>query len=152
MTLRKFNWQIWAGFLLSIFAFVSFFLIFVNFPTTRDFPWANLLLFGVAIVLIIFGVGRAFAPDRPRPALSKIVGSALAILSVMILGLFIFSVFVFATWLPASSGAPQIGHKAPEFSLTDSAGKTVTLADLIATPISGKAPKGVLLIFYRGYW
>lgn len=150
MNIRRFNWQIWTGFLLSLVAFLSYFFVFVNFPSTRDFPWANLLLFAVAIVLLLLGVRRAFAPDRRRG--SKIMASIVAILGVAVLGFFIFAVFVMARQLPASAGAPRLGQKAPDFSLTDTSGKPVALSELLSTPINGKAPKGVLLVFYRGYW
>ena len=165
--MRKFNWQIWAGFLLSVFAFMSYPLLFVRFAVTRDFPWANLLLFAVAVVLTLWGVRRAFASDRRRPRLAKIGGSVLATLSVLVLGLFIFSVFIFARWMPAAHGAPQVGQKAPDFTLTDTNGKSVSLAQLLSMPPdanlgtagvapqyegSGRRPRGVLLIFYRGYW
>ncbi len=83
MKIQRFNWQIWTGFLLSIFAFLSYPLVFVNWAVTRDFPWANLLLFAVAGVLLFIGVRRAFAPDRGR--ISKIVSSALATLSLLVL-------------------------------------------------------------------
>jgi hypothetical protein len=152
MFMKRLNWQIWAGFLLTLFASLSYFFIFVNYPSTRDFPWATLLLFGVALVLVFFGLRRAYSSNRTRPLLSKIGGSVLATLSLAIMALFIFAFFVFATWLPSSSGAPQVGQKAPDFSLQDSNGDQVTLSDLLAKPIDGKAPKGVLLIFYRGYW
>ena len=150
MKTTRFNWTIWAGFLLSLFAFLSYPFIFVRWPATRDFPWANLLLFGLAAVLVLVGIRRAFGPDRR--ALAKIVGSLLAALSVAILGFFLFMVFVMSRWLPAAPGAPQLGQRAPAFSLADSTGKMVSLSDLLATPINGKSPKGVLLIFYRGYW
>ena len=152
MTLKKLNWQIWAGFLLSVIAFLSYFFVFVRFPVTRDFPWASLLLFGTAIALLVAGVRRAFAADRPRPTRSKIMGSILATFSVVILGFFIFIIFVGGRWLPASTGAPKVGQKAPEFSLTDTSGKPVSLAEIISSPINGQAPKGALLIFYRGHW
>ncbi|MGH9908000.1 MAG: hypothetical protein ACRD8U_20715 [Pyrinomonadaceae bacterium] len=152
MTFKRFNWQIWAGFVLSVVAFLSFSLFFVNFPVTRDFPWANLLLFAVALVLIFVGVRRGFANDRPRPWASKISAAILGTLSVLILAFFLFSVFIFARWLPASTGAPQVGQRAPDFSLADSNGRQVTLSELLSSPIDSKAPKGVLLIFYRGYW
>jgi hypothetical protein len=42
MKIQRFNWQIWIGFVLSIFAFLSYPLVFVNRAATRDFPWANL--------------------------------------------------------------------------------------------------------------
>lgn len=150
MKTRSFNWPIWAGFLLSLAAFLSYFFVFVRFPITRDFPWANLLLFAVAAALLLAGIRRAFAPERRLG--SKLIGLVAAALSVVIFGLFIFSTFIMARWLPAASGAPQVGQKAPEFSLTDTDGKLVSLSELLSTPINGKAPKGVLLVFYRGYW
>jgi hypothetical protein len=148
--LKNFNWQILAGFLLCIFAFLSYSFFFVNFPVTRDFPWANLVLFGIAIVLLFFGIRRSFAPGRSL--VSKIIGPILAALSVMVFAFFILSIFVLSRQLPASAGAPKVGQKAPEFSLADSNGKQVSLAELLSTPVNGKTPKGVLLIFYRGYW
>ena len=156
--MKRLNWQIWIGFLLSIFAFLSYPLVFVNWPVTRNFPWANLLLFAIAAILLFIGVRRAFAPDRRR--ISKIVSSVLATLSVLVLGMFIFVAFVASRWLPASTGAPQVGQKAPEFTLVDANNKPVSLSELLSSPIASvplsaggpRAPKGVLLIFYRGYW
>jgi AhpC/TSA family len=100
--------------------------------------------------LLFIGLRRAFSPDRGR--LSKIAAPIVATLSVAILALFIFVTFIESRRLPASRGAPQVGQKAPAFSLADTNGKTVSLSDLLASPINGKAPKGVLMIFYRGYW
>ena len=156
MKTHRLNWQIWSGFLLSLAALFSYPLLFVDWPITRDFPWANLLLFAVAAILLFVGVRRGFAPDRRR--LSKIVSSVLATLSVLVLGMFIFVAFVASRWLPASTGAPQVGQKAPEFTLVDTNNKPVSLSELLSlqiTPASAggpRAPKGVLLIFYRGYW
>jgi hypothetical protein len=150
MNIRRFNWPIWAGLLLSFFAFISYHFIFVRFPVTRDFPWANLLLFGLAGALLLVGVRRAFAPHRPRT--SKFAGAAVATLSVAIFGFFIFAIFIGGRQLPAATGAPQVGQKAPDFSLADTNGKATSLSELLATPVSGRAPKGVLLVFYRGYW
>ena len=150
MKTRSFNWPVWAGFLLSLAAFLSYFFVFVRFPVTRDFPWANLLLFAMAGALLLVGVRRALAPERRLG--SKLIGLAAATLSLAIFGFFIFSTFIMSRWLPAASGAPQVGQKAPEFSLTDTDGKLVSLSELLSTPINGKAPKGVLLVFYRGYW
>jgi peroxiredoxin len=56
------------------------------------------------------------------------------------------------TWLPESKGAPEVGRKAPEFTLTDQNGKNVSLTQLLTEPIGSTQPKGVVLIFYRGYW
>lgn len=152
MTTRRFNWPLWVGFVLTLAAFMTYVSVFVWFPITRDFPWANLLMFSIAVVLLVMGVRRGFAADRPHPARSKIITSIIATLSVAVIGFFIFTVFVAARWLPPSKGAPQVGQQAPDFTLTDTTGKQVSLTELRTAPIDGKAPKGVLLIFYRGYW
>jgi hypothetical protein len=152
MTLRRLNWPLWAGFVLTIAAFLTYFFVFVQFPITRDFPWANLLIFLIALALIFVGVRRGFASVRPHPMRSKIVTSIIATLSVVILGLFVFTIFVEGRRLPASKGAPQVGQRAPDFSLPDTNGNQVSLIDLLTEPVNGSAPKGVLLVFYRGYW
>ena len=149
MNVRRFNWPLWLGFLLSVVTFFSYFAVFVWYPVTRDFPWANLLLFLVAAVLLIVGLRRAFAGDRRR---SKIVATIVTTLGVVVIAFFLFAYFVGGRWLPASKGAPQVGQKAPDFTLTDSGGKAVSLNELLSKPINGNAPKGVLLVFYRGYW
>jgi hypothetical protein len=149
MNVRRFNWPLWLGFLLSVAAVFSYFAVFVWYPVTRDFPWANLLLFVVAGVLLFMGVRRAFAGER---RLSKIVAAMVTTSSVALIAFFLFGFFVAARWLPASKGAPQVGEKAPDFTLPDSSGKAVSLAELLSTPINGTPTKGVLLIFYRGYW
>ena len=94
--MKKFNWQIWAAFLLSLFAFLSYPLLFVRFPVTRDFPWANLLLFVAAVAFMLFGLRRAFASDRAHPLRSKISGGILATLSLAILVGFVLTVPVLA--------------------------------------------------------
>ena len=152
MSIRKFNWPLWLGLLLSFVAFISFFAVFVMIPMTRDFPWANLLLFAVSLVLLVLGLRRAFASDRPHPTRSKIVGSLVTGLGVLILGFFIFAIFIAASWLPASQGAPHVGQKAPDFTLSDTNNNPVVLSGLLSSQVGGKPATGVLLIFYRGYW
>ena len=44
-------------------------------------------------------------------------------------------------------GAPKVGQQAPAFALRDTSGNVVTLQNLVTS-----SPRGVLLIFYRGYW
>jgi hypothetical protein len=148
--MKRFNWPLWAGFLLTLFAFLSYPFLFIEWPITRDFPWVNLLLFVIALVLLVVGIRRAFMPDRR--VISKIVAPILATVSVLVLAFFVFIVFIQSRWLPASQAAPAVGQKAPEFSLADTNGQPVTLASLLSQPINNKPPKGVLLIFYRGYW
>ena len=151
-TTRRFNWPLWVGFLLTLVAFMTYFFVFVWFPVTRDFPWANLLIFLVAEAFIVMGFRRGFASDRPHPTRSKIVTSIIGTVSFLIFGLFVFTFFVVARWLPASTGAPHVGQKAPDFTLADTTGKPVSLSELLSSPVNGNAPKGVLLVFYRGYW
>ena len=128
--MRRFNWPLWTGFLLSIAAFISYPTIFVRLPLTRDIPWANWLLFAIAIVLLVIGFRRA--QRKVLPGIVTTLGLAIAVF---------FGIFtIVLTWqLPASTAAPHVGQKAP--------GHSVSLSQLEAT-----SPRGVLLIFYRGYW
>ena len=150
MKIPKFNWLVWAGLLLSILAFFTYPFVFVNWASTRDFPWANLLLFGMAGVLLLIGLRRSFAPGRPRR--SRVAGITAAALGGIIFGLFVFTAFVAARWMPSARNAPRVGQKAPDFNLIDTNGKTVALSELLSTPIKAKPAKGALLVFYRGYW
>jgi hypothetical protein len=140
---------IWSGFLVSAIALFSYPFFFVRWPITRDFPWANLLLFLVAIAMVAMGLRRALGEPSRRTRILAFFG---AVLSAMAFGLFVIVVFIAGKQLPASHGAPQVGQKAPEFVLTDTTGKRVALSELLSTPINGQSPNGVLLVFYRGYW
>ena len=148
--MKKFNWPLWLGFVVTIFAAFSYPLLFVKWETTRDFPWVNLLLFILAFALLFIGLRRAFAPGRRL--ISKIVAPIIATVCVLVLAMFIFVAFIASRWLPASTGAPQVNQKAPEFTLPDTNNKPVSLTELLTQPINNKPPKGVLLVYYRGYW
>ena len=150
--MRRVNWPLWAGFLLALLAAFSYFALFVQFETTRDFPWVNLLLFAFAAVLLLLGIRRGFARERAHPTRSKIVASIVTTLGVLVIAFFVFAVFIAGRWLPASTNAPHVGQKVPEFTLSDSNNRQVSLNQLMSEPIDGKAPKGVLLVFYRGWW
>jgi hypothetical protein len=148
---RRPNVRIWLGFLLAVFAFLSYIPIFARYPSTRDLPWANFLFFAIALVSLAVGLRRAFAQSNLYRG--KIAGPILTTLSVAMLALFCLFTFSLGKHLPASAQAPKIGQKAPDFSLSDTNGATVTLASLLSTPIAVSQPtKGVVLIFYRGYW
>jgi len=152
MEQRRRNWHLWAGFLLCIFGVLSYFLIFSKYPVTRDIPWANYLILAAGIGFVISGLRRAFG--QPRQFRGKIAGPILALLSLAAVGSFCFLTFYATKQMPKSAGAPRIGQKAPEFVLTDTNNKEVSLASLMTTPMAkSSAPtKGVFLIFYRGYW
>lgn len=150
---RRANALLYFGFAIVLAGVFSYLPIFIHFTLTREFPWANLLMFVVGDAMIAFGLTRAFR--RPELYRGKIAGAILAVVSVAILGLSIQGFFFYARQLPASSGAPRVGQKAPEFTLLDKDGGTATLASLLASPgyIGGTAkPNAVVLIFFRGFW
>jgi peroxiredoxin len=142
------NWPLWSGFVLSAIAFLSYPFVFERWPITRDFPWVNLLLFGLAALMLAIGVRRAFTAGRLRRL--RITSALIAAtMSTAIFANFAMSVFVHARDLPASAHAPQIGERAPDFTLPDESGAPISLAALLA-PTSGSgaaASKGVLLVF-----
>ena len=148
--MKRINWQIWTGFVLSLVAAFSYPFVFVTWATTREFPWANLVLFAIAFVFLFLGLRRAFKPHKR--IVSRIFSSLAAAFAVLLLAALFFMIYVMGSWLPASVGAPQVGQKAPDFTLIDPNDKPVTLAQLLTEPVNNKPPRGVLLIFYRGYW
>jgi hypothetical protein len=152
MNQRRWNWYLWAGSLLCLVAFASYFLLFSRFPVTRDVPWVNFLLFGTGVAFLFVGLKRAFC--QPQQYRGKIAGPILGTLSLLIVGVFCFAVFYQTRQLPASTGAPRVGQKAPEFVLPDTNNNPVTLSSLLSSTSADTQarPKGVLLVFYRGYW
>jgi hypothetical protein len=139
---RSWNWSIWIGFLFILVGFLTY-PFFVQFPLTRDFPWANFLLLGIGGILLAIGVVRAFA--KAEVYRGKIFGPILALLGLFVIAFFSYIVFYELKQLPPSTGAPRVGQKAPEFTLPDQNAKPIALADLIS-------PHGAVLIFYRGFW
>jgi len=137
---RQFNWPLWSGFALSVAAFFSYMVFFVRFPITRDFPWVSLILFAIAIVLLIAGLRRATG--------RRIVAWIITILGILIAVFFCLGTLVATRMLPPSLAAPAVGTKAPDFVLLDTNRRPVALAELLAAP----GNKGVVLVFYRGYW
>jgi hypothetical protein len=140
---RKWNWPIWIGFVSTVGGLLSYG-FFVRFPITRDFPWANLLLFGIGVALLVIGLFRAFG--RPQLYRGRIFGTIFATLGVLMLAFFSYVFFYQLRQVPPSTGAPHIGQKAPGFTLADQDGRDVSLGDLVSKS------KAVALIFYRGFW
>jgi len=152
---RHWNWRIWVGFLVAVAAVLSYGAIFIRFPVTRNVPWVNWLLFAGAVWLLWTGAQRA--RREPSAYRGKIAGPILAVLTLALAGFFGFGTTYMTKGLPASKEAPRVGVKAPEFALADTNGKLVTLAALLSEPMpekegAGGKPRGVALIFYRGYW
>ena len=140
---RKWNWPIWAGFVVVIAGLFSY-EFFARFPITRDFPWANFSLFGIGIALLLVGLFRAFG--RPHVYGGKIFGSIFTAIAVLVVAFFSYVIFYVLHQVPVSAGAPRVGQKAPDFFLLDQNGKPVGLGDLLSNS------RGALLIFYRGFW
>lgn len=156
MNLRKMNWPLWSGLLLSLIALFSFPLAFFLLEVPSNFRWISLALYAIAAVLLFIGLRRAFSGGSRK---AKVAAAVATTLSVVLCVFFIFVTFVMSRWLPTSTSAPQVGQKAPEFSLADTSGKLTTLSELLSASnsqptagVSPQRPRGVLLIFYRGYW
>src|SRR5215469_13338383 len=150
---QQWNWQIWAGFLLALAATPAYFLLFARFPVTRDMPWASWLMFAMAAWLFWAGLGRAFAGSgRYR---GKVAGLVLAVLSLGVAVFFGYATLYASRKLPTAAGAPRVGDKAPEFTLADTSGNVVAMSTLLSEPMpgtEGQKPRGLVLVFYRGYW
>ena len=152
MDTKRWNWRLWAGFVLSVLALV----IYISFyEGNHNIFWLSLLVFITATALLGSGLRRAWGQGETHRG--KVAGPILASLSFLVFGIFGWASYQVFTKTPSARNAPQIGQKAPEFSLTDANGTTVTLAQVLATPVAdasgAKHPaKGVLVVFYRGYW
>jgi hypothetical protein len=59
---------------------------------------------------------------------------------------FCYEIFYMLRQVPASSNAPRVGQRVPDFMLLDQNGTPVGLGDLLS------GSKGAVLIFYRGFW
>ncbi len=141
---RRWNISIWVGFAIAVVALVSYVPVFVPYPSTRDLPWPDFLLFLVALVFLVVGLDRAFR--KPNVYRGKISGSILAGLTVLMIALFCVFIFYATKQVPASPDALRAGQPAAQFTLSNADGKQVSLADLL------KNNRAALLIFYRGYW
>ena len=140
---QRWNWSLWIGFLFALAGFLSY-TFFAQFPVTRDFPWANLLLFAAGGIFLVLGLFRAFG--KAQVYRGKVFGPILAALGILIFGFFSYAFFYQLRQVPPSTGAPRVGQKVPDFTLLDQDSTDVALGDLL------RRSKAVALIFYRGFW
>lgn len=138
------NILLWAGFILVLLALGTYIPIFAVYAATRDVPWVNYLLFLAGGILLAFGLLRAFG--QPQLYRGKVLGPILSGLSLLLFVFFCFAIFYFAKAIPSSETAVRVGETAPDFTLAAADGKQVSLSNAV------RNNRGVVLIFYRGYW
>ena len=146
---RRRNSAVWLGLILAIVALLSQGLFFVKVPGQGALPWLSLALATTAVILVLLGVKRAFFESKLYRG--KIAGSIITVISVLVFAVTVFG-FVTARKIPGTAGVPQVGQQAPDFTLSDTTGQQISLAQLLSTPVGNAHPKAVLLVFYRGYW
>ena len=136
------NHAVWLGFLVVFAGFLSYFLYFFRFANLRDFPWINLPVIAIGLIMSAVGLRRAFAASRGL--VSKILGSIGFLASAGLATLFVSYVFFLSYQLPADDGTAQVGSIAPDFTLLDPEGEELQLSSLRG--------KKVVVSFYRGFW
>jgi hypothetical protein len=103
-------------------------------PAVRNHPEGYVAAFAIAAT--VAGLGLALR--------RRWYGWVALVVSMLLLTLGSYVNFVVAR-IPDEPTALRLGELPPDFTLTDAAGRAVSLADY-----RGKKP--VLLVFYRGYW
>jgi hypothetical protein len=152
MSSKKWNWRLWAGFATAVLALVVYLAVVFRM---REILGISLVLFVVSMALLYSGLRRAYGQRESYRG--QVAGPIVAILSVLVLVVFGFASYEISKHFAAASNAPKVGQQAPQFTLVDTAGKTVSLTGTLASPVgqsggSSSATKAVLLMFYRGYW
>jgi len=126
ITGRRRNWAPWLALLLAVAAVLSNAGFFVSIPLQGGLVWVGLALAIAALVYAVMGVARAFR--QPQVYGGKVSSSILSVVALLLCA-FVGFAFFGARALPASAGAPQVGQKAPDFTLADQDGNDVALAD-----------------------
>ena len=103
-------------------------------PAVRNHPEGYVAAFAIAAT--VAGLGLALR--------RRWYGWVTLVVAMLLLSFGSYVNFVVAR-IPDEPTALRLGEPPPDFTLTDAAGRAVSLADY-----RGKKP--VLLIFYRGYW
>ena len=115
---------------------IAAYVLLLRVALVRNHPEGYVVVLALAVGLAVLAVVRA--RRRRWPAWLALGFSGLLLVAAAWFN------FVGAR-VPVGETALRIGAPAPDFALTDSVGRPVTLADY-----RGKKP--VVLVFYRGYW
>ena len=121
-----------AAIILSFGTVVAYGILVQRFIPLRPLWYLGALTLSVVVALVAVRRSRRWLPITAL------------VVSVLVLGFGAYVNFVVAR-VPGGPIAVSVGQPAPDFTLPDSAGRPVRLADY-----RGKKP--VVLIFYRGYW
>lgn len=139
----RLNFLAWLGPIITFVGAISYFLFFVRFPDLRDFPWVNLPLVGLGVLVSGIGLLRATSNARYK-ILSKAFAACGLLFSLGLAALFCFYIFSLSYQMPSTEGVSQVAEVAPDFSLPDQNNQTVQSSDF--------QDKKLVLTFYRGYW
>jgi heme/copper-type cytochrome/quinol oxidase subunit 2 len=145
------NFMPWVALVFAILSLACNVALFVGSPQQAVLPWLSIFFAVVALFFLVVGLTRAF--DRQKIYGGKTLSIVVSVFTLIIVS-FIGFLSIRTRELPSAASAPQVGQRAPDFTLTDTSGKPVSLGQLVeVSPFShAAAPKAVLLIFYRGYW
>ena len=133
---------VWLGLMITLAGALSYFLVFARFATLRDYPVLN-----VALVLLgtLYSLAGSWQVLRRTGWWS---GKGLAVVGSMLAcgmtGLFYYYLFFLSYQLPATSTVPSLQTVAPNWTLSDQNGKSVSLSHYRSS--------NVVLVFYRGHW
>jgi hypothetical protein len=119
-------------------------MVFARFPLLRDFPWLNLPIVLIGLILSTRGLWRAYAPSTRTRYGGRIIGIPSFLFSLALTGLFCFYVFSWSYKMPRPQARTLSLESAPDVTLTDPQGRQFRLSDLRG--------KKVVLTFYRGHW
>jgi hypothetical protein len=134
------NHGLWAGPLITVLGFASYYTVFVWVDATRNLPWAPLGIMAGGLIWSGFATKRAWRRGGWR------IGAAMlgTTFSSLTMALLLWYCFVFSYAMPAPGDPTAIGATIPALQAIDHAGTPVDL--------TGAAQGTLVLTFYRGHW
>jgi len=136
----QWNHPAWLGPIVAAVGLVSYYTVFNWSPSTRDFPWVNLLLLAGGLALSVVGLRRAWPSGGWRRS-----AAALGLgFSSLFAATLVWYCFSYSYRLPSADAALAVGDAVPALALPGPDGRPVELA--------AEDGARTLLVFYRGYW